>query len=40
VFNAQVFPHTEMKSQVFRDAPLLLLNKERIRFYEAVNGND
>lgn len=39
MFNAQVFPHTEMKSQVFRDAPLLLLNKDRIRFYEAVNGN-
>ena len=37
MFNAQVFPHTEMKSQVFRDAPLLLLNKNRIRFYEAVD---
>jgi len=37
--NAQIFPHTEMKAQVFRDAPLLLLNKNRIRFYEAVNGN-
>ena len=38
VSDAQVFPHTEMKAQVFRDAPLLLLNKNRIRFYEAVDG--
>ena len=38
VMNAQVFPHTAMKSQVFRDAPLLLVNKSRIRFYEAVEG--
>ena len=38
VMNAQVFPHTAMKSQVFRDAPLLLVNKTRIRFYEAVEG--
>ena len=37
ILNAQVFPHTEMKAQVFRDAPLLLLNKNRIRFYEAIN---
>jgi hypothetical protein len=38
VANAQIFPHTAMKSQVFREAPLLLLNKNRIRFYEAVEG--
>ena len=38
VIDAQVFPHTEMKSQVFRDAPLLLLNKNRIRFYEPIDG--
>ena len=38
VLDAQVFPHTEMKTQVFRDAPLLLLNKNRIRFYEAIDG--
>ena len=38
VLDAQVFPHTEMKSQVFRDAPLLLLNKNRIRFYESIDG--
>ena len=37
MMNAQVIPHTEMKAQVFRDAPLLLLNKNRIRFYEAIN---
>ena len=36
MFNAQVYPHTAMKAQVFRDARLLLLNKNRIRFYEAV----
>lgn len=35
--NAQVFPHTETKVQVFRTAPFLLLNKTRIRFYEAVD---
>jgi hypothetical protein len=34
--DAQVIPHTEMKSEVFRSAPLLLVNKNRIRFYEAV----
>lgn len=37
ILNTQVFPHTEMKAQVFRDAPLLLLNKNRIRFYEAID---
>lgn len=36
--NAQIFPHTEMKVQVFHDAPFLLLNKDRIRFYEAIEG--
>lgn len=36
--NAQIFPHTTMKSQVFREAPFLLLNKHRIRFYEAVEN--
>lgn len=38
MFNAQVYPHTEMKTQVFRDAPLLLLNKTQIHFYEAIDG--
>jgi len=36
VMNAQIFPHTEMKTQIFRDSPFLLLNKNRIRFYEAI----
>lgn len=39
ILNAQVIPHTEMKAQVFRESPLLLLNKNRIRFYEAI-GSD
>jgi len=38
ITNAQIIPHTSMKSQVFREAPFLLLNKNRIRFYEAVSG--
>jgi hypothetical protein len=38
VSNAQVFPHTAMKSQVFHEAPFLLLNKNRIRFYEAIES--
>jgi len=37
ISNAQVFPHTETKVQIFRTAPFLLLNKNRIRFYEAVD---
>lgn len=36
VMDAQIFPHTAMKTQVFRDARFLLLNKKRIRFYEAI----
>jgi len=36
--DAQVFPHTAMKAQVFRSTPFLLVNKNRIRFYEAVSG--
>ena len=38
VMNAQVFPLTTMKSQVFRDTPFLLVNKNRIRFYETIPG--
>ena len=34
--NAQVFPLTSMKAQVFRQAPLVLINKHRIRFYEPL----
>jgi len=36
--NVQIFPHTEMKAQVFRESPFLLLNKDRIRFYEAIES--
>lgn len=36
--NAQIFPHTEMKTEVFREAPFLLINKNRIRFYETVDS--
>jgi hypothetical protein len=36
--DVQIFPHTEMKAQVFRNTPFLLVNKNRIRFYEAVSG--
>jgi hypothetical protein len=36
--DAQIFPHTTMKAQVFRNAPFLLLNKNRIRFYESVDN--
>lgn len=38
ISNAQIFPHTEMKSQVFRVTPFLLVNKNRIRFYEPIDG--
>ena len=38
VMNAQIFPHTEMKTEIFREAPFLLINKNRIRFYEAVDN--
>ncbi len=36
--NAQVFPLTAIQAQVFREAPLLLVNKNRIRFYESVSS--
>jgi len=36
--NAQVFPHKAMKSQVFRDTPFMLINKNQIRFYEQIYG--
>jgi hypothetical protein len=38
MMNAQIFPHTEMKTEIFREAPFLLINKNRIRFYEAVDN--
>lgn len=36
--NAQVFPLTAIQVQVFHEAPLLLVNKNRIRFYESATG--
>jgi hypothetical protein len=39
VNNAQVFPLTAMRTHPLREAPFLLLNKDRIRFYEAVSPN-
>lgn len=33
---AQVYPLTALKATVFREAPLLLINKRHIRFYEVV----
>jgi hypothetical protein len=36
VFDAQVFPLTAMKAHPFREAPFLLVNKNRIRFYEVL----
>jgi len=38
VYSAQVFPLTSMKVHPLRDAPFLLVNKERIRFYEAISS--
>jgi hypothetical protein len=37
VNNAQIFPLTTMKTQIFRESPFLLLNKEQIQFYEAIS---
>jgi len=34
--NAQVFPLTNVKAQVFRQASLVLVNKNRIQFYEPM----
>ena len=38
MMDAQVFPHAATKAQVFRSTPFLLVNKNRIKFYEAVSG--
>lgn len=32
--NAQIFPITTIQAKIFQDAPLLLVNRNRIRFYE------
>ncbi len=34
--NAQVFPLTNVKRQIFRQASLVLINKNRIQFYEPM----
>jgi len=39
VYNAQIFPLTVMKVQLMREAPFLLVNKDRIRFYEAISAS-
>jgi hypothetical protein len=39
VNHAQIFPLTTMKAHLFREAPFLLVNKDRIRFYEAISMN-
>jgi hypothetical protein len=39
VSQAQIFPLTAMKLHPFREAPFLLVNKGRIRFYEAISSN-
>jgi hypothetical protein len=36
VNHARVFPLTTIKALPFREAPFLLVNKDRIRFYEAI----
>ena len=37
VNDAHIFPLTAMKAHPFREAPFLLVNKDRIRFYEAIS---
>lgn len=39
VSNAHVFPLTSVKAHPFREAPFLLVNKDCIRFYEAILPN-
>lgn len=39
VTNANVFPLTDLKAHPFREAPFLLVNKDRIRFYEVISTN-
>lgn len=36
VHDAHIFPLTNVKAQVFRQASLVLINKNRIRFYEPM----
>jgi len=39
VNNANIFPLTTIKAHPFREAPFLLINKDRIRFYEVMSAN-
>jgi len=39
VNDAHVYPLTAMKVHPFREAPFLLINKDRIQFYEAISAN-
>ncbi len=39
VNNAQIFPLTSLRAQPLREAPFLLVNKDRIRFYEVISAN-
>ena len=39
VFDAQIFPLTALRAHPFREAPFLLINKDRIRFYEVLATN-
>jgi hypothetical protein len=37
IYDAQVFPLTTLKAHPFREAPFLLVNKDRISFYEVMS---
>jgi len=39
VNNANIFPLTSMRAHPFREAPFLLVNKDRINFYEVISVN-
>ena len=39
VFDAQIFPLTALRAYPMREAQFLLVNKERIRFYEVTSDN-
>jgi hypothetical protein len=39
VHQAHVFPLTTLKAHPFRETPFLLVNKDKIRFYEAISAN-
>lgn len=38
VFDAQIFPLTALRAHPFREASFLLVNKDRIRFYEVLDS--